>query len=263
MTSVCQPEQQQAARGAPGGSDTPYHAEFFLRQRVDSLRSARVVVPLVMNLIRPRSVVDFGCGVGAWLRVFAENGITDLLGFDGDYVNRSALLIDPTRFRATDLDGPVEVLGRTFDLAVCLEVAEHLSAQSAPRLVERLTSAAPFVLFSAALPGQGGTKHVNECWPDYWRRLFAARGYERLDAIRPRVWREQHVEWWFKQNVYLFARRDVIESDAVLREEAALAAACPFELIHEDVLGQLTTTSGLIRALPGAFRRTLWRWVSR
>lgn len=263
MILECPPERQETARGVRGRSGHPYDAAFFRRQQADSLRSARIVVPLLMDLVRPRSVADFGCGVGAWLHVFLENGITDLLGIDGDYVDRSALLFDSTRFRATDLEGPVETLGRGFDMAVCLEVAEHLSARAAPRLIERLTNAAPIVLFSAALPGQGGTQHVNECWPGYWRRLFAMHGYDRLDAIRPRIWRERDVEWWFKQNTYLFIRRGVIESDAILREEAACAAANPFELIHEDVLGHVTTTSGLLRSMPRAALRSLMRWTSR
>lgn len=263
MISTCQPDQQQCTARLKDRGGIPYDAGFFRRQQADSLRSAQVVVPLVMNLIRPQSVVDFGCGVGAWLRVFADNGITDLMGLDGDYVDRSALLFDFNRFRVADLEGQIQALGRKFDLAVCLEVAEHLSARSAPGLIKQLTGAAPVVLFSAALPGQGGTRHVNERWPSYWRGLFAVHGYDRLDAIRPRVWRERGVEWWFKQNSYLFVRREVIESDAILREEAACAAANPFELLHEDVLGQVSTRSGLLRSVPRALRRSLLRLMSR
>lgn len=258
----CQSDQQQVKGRVTRGSSA-YDAEFFRRQQAESLRSARVVVPLVMDLVRPQSVVDFGCGVGAWLHTFAENGANDLLGIDGDYVDRSTLLFDAARFRVMDLDGPGEALDRRFDLAVCLEVAEHLSARSAPMLIERLTSAAPVVLFSAALPGQGGTRHLNECWPIYWQRLFAMHGYQRLDAIRPRVWRERDVEWWFKQNSYLFVRRELIESDEILREEAACTAASPFELIHQDVLGHVTTTTGLLRAILPAMRRSLLRVMSR
>src|SRR4051794_27578159 len=80
-----------------------YDAAFFDAQREESLRSARVVVPLLLNVIQPRSVVDFGCGVGAWLRAFEENGVTEFMGYDGDYVDRDRLLIPRERFCVTDL----------------------------------------------------------------------------------------------------------------------------------------------------------------
>src|SRR5204862_3532668 len=144
-----------------------------------SLRSARAVVPLVMELVRPASVLDVGCGLGTWLAAFAEAGVADFLGMDGDYVDRAKLKIPAERFRAADLTNPPSP-GRTFDLAVCLEVAEHLPEKASPRLVELLATAAPVVLFSAALPGQGGTRHINEQWPAFWQRLFAARGFVRL-----------------------------------------------------------------------------------
>src|SRR5262249_5217435 len=152
-------------------TDTPYDAAFYEAQADGSLRSARVVVPLVTRLVEPRSVVDVGCGVGTWLRAFVENGVEDVLGVDGAYVDRNRLCIDPARFQAMDLARP-QPLGRTFDLAVCLEVGEHLPTRAAPGLVAMLT-AAPVVLFSAAIPGQGGTNHVNEQWPNFWQRLFS------------------------------------------------------------------------------------------
>jgi SAM-dependent methyltransferase len=238
---------------------THYDREFYELHRSGSLSSARTIVPMVIDLVRPRSVVDLGCGVGTWLKAFAEVGISDYWGFDGDYVSRDQLLIEPSRFRPADLKNP-PALGRTFDLAVCLEVGEHLPAKSAPKLVKTLTEAAPCVLFSAAFPGQGGTHHVNEQWPQFWRRLFAARGYDRLDPIRPRVWRERSVEWWYKQNVYLYCDRSYLATaNAALREEAELAATCPFELLYAGVFDPLTTVRGLAQHLVKAAPRAIGR----
>src|SRR5688500_17953479 len=95
-------------------SASPYDAEFFAHQADGSLRSARVVVPIAMELFRPKSVIDVGCGVGAWLRAFAENGVDDYLGVDGGYVDPARLLIDPSRFRPADLSNPRPV-GRAYD----------------------------------------------------------------------------------------------------------------------------------------------------
>src|SRR5215204_4952574 len=114
-------------------TSTPYGVRFYNDQRSGSLRSAQVIVPLVTALIRPRSVVDVGCGIGTWLKVFSEAGVEDYLGLDGDYVTRDQLLIEPMHFQAADLANPPK-LERTFDLAVCLEVGEHLPAKSVPKL---------------------------------------------------------------------------------------------------------------------------------
>jgi hypothetical protein len=223
-----------------------------------SLRSARIVVPVLLSLVQVRTVVDFGCGVGAWLKAFEENGVSDYLGLDGDYISPDQMLVNPSSFRPTDLRN-LPRLGRAFDMAVCLEVGEHLPARTASHLVARLVEAAPHVLFSAAPPGQGGTHHINEQWPHFWRRLFSAHNYERLDPIRPQIWRSPEVQWWYKQNIYLYSRSDVIAGDKGLALERELATHSPFELLHSDVFGQLTTVSGLARALPPAIRRSLRR----
>jgi 2-polyprenyl-3-methyl-5-hydroxy-6-metoxy-1,4-benzoquinol methylase len=152
----------------------PYSNEFFDESEKATLQSARVVIPIVLQLINAASVLDLGCGRGAWLRVFQELGISLIRGLDGDYVERSRLLVPEECFTCTELSKPFTVPGR-YDLAVCLEVAEHLPDIMAPVLIDRLVKAAPAVLFSAALPGQGGLNHINERMPAYWRSVLSAR----------------------------------------------------------------------------------------
>src|SRR5216683_3462390 len=129
----------------PPDGGTPYTNEFYTRHRDASLRSARAVVPLVMRLVRPRSVVDVGCGTGTWLSVFRAEGITDIWGIDGDWVDKATLAIPEDRFSAADMRRPF-ALDRRFDLAVSLEVAEHLPADCARAFVHSLTRLAPAVL---------------------------------------------------------------------------------------------------------------------
>lgn len=238
-----------------------YDAAFYDNHTDDSLRSARAVLPVVRDLVHPRSVVEVGCGAGAWLKAWEELGVADVFGIDGDYVDRSRLLIAADKFRPADLSSPAP-LGRTFDLASCLEVGEHLPAKASAGLVKMLTAAAPVVLFSAAVPNQKGTHHVNERWPHYWRQLFAAEGYVRLDPVRPRVWRNPDVVWWYKQNIYVYARESVLAERPELRAEYELSQACPFELVHESVLApavRATTLGGMLRALPGAAAQAVRR----
>lgn len=191
----------------------PYDASFFAGQSGGSYASARVVLGEVQRLLPFRSACDVGCGAGTWLRALAEMGVEDLMGLDGAYA-RSSLQVPAERFRATDLAAPFTV-ERGFDLALSLEVAEHLPPRRAESFVEDLVRLAPAVLFSAAVPGQGGTQHLNERWQDYWVELFARHGYAAHDVIRPRIWNEAVVEPWYRQNTLLFLREGHPQEEAV------------------------------------------------
>ncbi|SRR5579875_207993 len=180
-----------------------YSEAFYQDQQEGSVSSAQVIVPIVLSLFPSQSVVDFGCGVGGWLKEFEKNGVTDYLGADGDYVSRQMLKIPEDRFRPIDLRN-VGDLGRRFDLACSLEVAEHLPEDRARPFVAALVKAAPVILFSAAVPLQGGTDHLNEQWQSYWAKLFAEHGYVALDCIRPAVFGDSRVEWWYRQNILVF-----------------------------------------------------------
>ena len=192
-----------------------YDERFFAHIREDSYRSATVLVPLVMELLRPTSVIDVGCGHGFWLRAFAERGVALIRGIDGEYVERSKLLIEPHCFTAADLSQPFRREGH-YDLAVCLEVAEHLPTAQSRSLVGALTESAPAVLFSAAFPGQGGTGHVNEQWPSYWRDLFAEAGFRMFDCLRPHIQGDERVDWWYRHNIFIFANPSAISRHPLL-----------------------------------------------
>lgn len=177
-----------------------YDAAFYDMIRPGVQSSAAVVAPLVHRLISPASVVDVGCGEGWWAAAFADLGC-QVLGVDGAYVQQRAVV----PFRAHDLAFPLPDLGRC-DLAVCLEVAEHLPAARAGGLVKDLTALSDVVLFSAAVPGQGGAGHVNEQPPAYWVDLFGQQGYAPSGALRWLVWDDARVENWYRANLLVFAR---------------------------------------------------------
>jgi len=179
----------------------PYDEAFFAAIHDESHASARAVIPRLLGLTGARSVVDIGCGTGAWSRACRDLGVPEVVGVDGAYVpaeHRGHV----TEFIERDLAEPLN-LGRSFALALCLEVAEHLPPERAPGLVADLTALAPVVLFSAAVPGQGGTGHVNEQWSEYWVALFDAQGWSCRDAIRPWVRANADVAWWYRQNLFL------------------------------------------------------------
>jgi SAM-dependent methyltransferase len=189
-----------------------YGHTFFEEIADGSKQSAHTVVPLVLSLLKANSVVDVGCGEGSWLAEFRRHGIVDVRGLDGSYVPESMLKIPVNLFTKCDLKRNF-ALDRKFDLAISLETAEHLPESRAESFVANIVSLAPQVLFSAAIPFQRGTHHVNCQWPDYWQGLFEGRNYVALDVIRPAIWDDENVEFWYRQNTVLYVRRDRVEKE--------------------------------------------------
>jgi SAM-dependent methyltransferase len=208
-----------------------YSPAFFESITDGSLRSAEIIVPLLVSTIRPASVIDVGCGDGAWLHVFERHGVVDVCGVDGSYVPSSQLRISEHAFRAADLSHAFR-LERRFDLALSLEVGEHLPVASAPEFIDSLVRLASVVVFSAAIPGQGGTNHVNEQWQGYWAALFEERGYCPIDCIRPFVWNHPDVELWYAQNCLVYVRADTLDSYPELRATALQPARSPLDVVH-------------------------------
>lgn len=172
--------------------------------------SAREIIPLLLDLLQPilpKSVVDVGCGTGSWLAAFQKLGIADCLGIDGDYVDRTILQIPLNQFQSADLKQPLQ-LNRKFDLAISLEVAEHLPSTCAENFVNSLTQLAPIILFSAAIPFQGGVEHVNEQWPQYWAYYFQKNGFVVIDCLRKKIWNNDKVEPWYAQNILVFVKQE-------------------------------------------------------
>jgi SAM-dependent methyltransferase len=214
-------------------NNTPYTADFYKKDRDGSRRSASQIVPLLMELVQPESVIDVGCGVGGWLSAFRECGVKDLYGIDGDYVDRNLLEIPEQSFFVSDLTKPIQ-LNRQFDLVVSLEVAEHLPDSCADMFVDSLTKLGAVILFSAAIPHQGGTHHVNEQWPEYWAQYFQAKGYAVIDCIRKKIWTNKKVDYYYAQNILLFARMEYLEKNALLKTEYRSTNPTSLSIVHPN-----------------------------
>lgn len=205
-----------------------YDSLFYRYQREGSLRSARVVLPVIVHSCKAKSLLDIGCGAGAWLSVAASLGLNDIAGVDGDYVDRSMLLVDEKHFTPGDITKPFD-LGRTFDIVQCLEVAEHVPNINSATLVSNIVRHGHLILFSAAVPGQGGEDHINEQPYEYWRDLFAAEGYRLFDFVRSHIIDNEEVEPWYRYNLMLFAHDSIVESLPVeiIRTRVADTAKIP------------------------------------
>ncbi|MGZ3279293.1 MAG: class I SAM-dependent methyltransferase [Caulobacteraceae bacterium] len=226
------------------GSDV-YTNAFYDEQSSGSLRSARAILRGVFDLAPVATVLDVGCGVGAWPRAALDLGAATVVGVDGDYVDRQRLMIDRGSFRPRDLGETLALDAgdpTRFDLVMSLEVAEHLPADRARTFVSNLVAHGDLVLFSAAIPLQGGANHVNEQWPDYWVGIFDEAGYDCFDIIRAAVWDEDAIDWWYAQNTFVYARRESPSHASAASRGPATPS--PMALVHpkklEEAYGYLT-----------------------
>ena len=193
-----------------------YTEDFYNDMSRHAREAAAVTVPLLLDWVRPASVADVGCGEGAWLKAFLAHGVDEIAGFDLPTVAAPKLVIPADAFHPTDFSDGFNA-GRRYDLVLCLEVAEHLPVDRARPLVQALVVLGDVVVFSAAIPGQGGTLHLNEQWPQYWAELFNSLGYEPLDLLRSRLWNKPEVAFWYAQNMFVAINRTVLSRYESLR----------------------------------------------
>lgn len=166
-----------------------------------SVKGARAALPILFGDARVGSVLDLGCGRGTWLKAVLEMGATNILGVDGVPVGEDDLLFPKKDFLLHDLREPLR-LSHRFDMALCLEVAEHLELEHATVIVKSLTDHADEIFFSAACPNQPGQGHVNCQWPAFWQNLFNQEGFACSDWPRWAVWGMEEVEPWYRQNLF-------------------------------------------------------------
>lgn len=229
-----------------------YKDEFFRDRHARTVYAAETVLGIVAPVLPAlRSAVDIGCGVGTWLSVLGRQGVA-VRGVDGHWVDVANLAIPATSFTHHDLQGDLD-LGHRFDLAISLEVAEHLPAARAPGFTTWLAALSDVILFSAATPRQGGRNHFNEQWQDYWANLFATRDYVAVDLVRPRIWNDPKIATWYRQNTLLYVRRSRL---AELKLPEPVPA--PLAVVHPEVFTAKLDRAGTLGGYLKALRRR-WR----
>lgn len=189
--------------------------EIYTSRRTDA-SSENIILSLILEKFDIKSMVDFGCAVGTWCREGKNLGIAEVLGIDGEYVNQEALVIDQDEFIGTDLGDCIE-LPKRYDLAVSLEVAEHLPKDKSDIFIENLVRASDMILFSAAIPGQGGDFHVNEQFMSYWENKFKKFGYYLYDYLRPIIWNNENVSAVYRQNCVIFMKK--LKDNSIVQDE--------------------------------------------
>lgn len=199
-----------------------------------NLKSPNIILPVIYDVLKPRSVADIGCGTGTFLHAFKKLGVEKVVGVDGPWADKDLLYsnIDKSEFVEADLEKPID-LKQKFDLVVCLEVAEHLAGNSADIVAKNLVSHSDTILFSAAVPGQGGQNHINEQWTAYWREKFAKHDYVFHDVLRSIFWNNKDVFWWYKQNIFLVTHKSQSHKADLFK---AYGKSDVFDYVHPELL---------------------------
>jgi len=194
--------------------------------------SAQKIFNLLFDIYIPNSILDVGCGLGTWLSVARELGVTDIYGIEGPWLNPKQLRIDSQYVAIQDLEQSFN-LHRSFDLIISLEVAEHLSPMTASTFIASLVSHGDIILFSAAIPYQGGHNHINEQFLSYWADLFDKFDFVPIDIIRGQIWDDKDIHWWLRQNILLFIRRSAINDKAFFLKY--INSYKPLSIVHPEV----------------------------
>ena len=147
------------------------------------VRSAEQITGVLHGLLRPARLVDLGAGCGVYSHFFAQKGV-DVVAIDG--TTPPAEHSYPVVIHTRDLTEPFENVWGRFDLALCLEVAEHIPEEHAGAFLDNITRFSDRLVLSAAQPNQGGHHHVNERPKRYWVAKLAEKGfaYNRAETGR-------------------------------------------------------------------------------
>ncbi|MFG1519476.1 MAG: hypothetical protein AAE977_03225 [Thermoplasmataceae archaeon] len=193
--------------------------------------SAERIISFVLSLYHPSSVIDVGASGGIFLLELMKRDVKDVMGIDGPWIPDKDIVIPKRNYLRIDLTKPFTI-ERKFDLCICLEVLEHLNWETGELLLRELTSLSDVILFSAAVPGQGGTHHVNEQWPSFWAKEFRKYGFKYID-IRPYIWNDKEILPWYKQNMMIYLKDQ--NYDNFINKLKAFKRKEPLSVIHPDM----------------------------
>lgn len=237
-----------------------YDTKFMQYTAGSSQHAAQRVTALVQEHLSVSSVLDVGCAHGTWLKSWVDQGVGDVQGVDGDYVDVTHLEIPAEHFSPRDLNKPFD-LDRKFDLVQSLEVGEHINPASADDFAQSIAAHAQrFILFSAAPPGQGGEFHINEESYEAWRHRFAAHGFEAFDWVRAQIQTDTGISYWYRYNIFLFVHRDQISYLPENIKRCLVAQDTPLPDISPPLF---RLRKAVVRKLPGKIQHEVARMKAR
>lgn len=190
-----------------------YSDEFYINQVGKAYHSARAYFELINLIFLPRSIVDVGCGRGAWLQAFSDwypdgdRSCIPMYGVDGPWNSKDKLLLKSAEYITADLNKLGSLgLKLKVDILISVETAEHIYAKSTESFIETLCQMSDIIIFSGAFKDQGGLYHFNERLHSDWANHFLSNNFSVYDFFRPSLWGRDDVSYWYQQNVFLYVR---------------------------------------------------------
>ena len=236
-----------------------YDADFYATRSARTSHAAECILACLFEAYHPSSAVDIGCGTGTWLSAARRAGATEVHGIEGTWLPETGLDIESERIERRNLEE--RITGRAgADLAISLEVAEHRSPDRGPSFVADLCALAPVVLFSAAIPGQGGLHHIHERWQSYWISLFAEHGYDAFDMIRPVIWHDDGIDVFYRQNTFVFVARS---HDLAQSLDGKVSEASITDIVHPVLFTAKHNQRVAVRRNWHLFCRAVWQKAAR
>jgi len=175
----------------------------------DILSEQEYIAEVLYSKFKPKSVVDFGCGVGSYLHYFQKLGVEKVQGFEGSSSAFPHLMIDSSLVEKRDLRDFIEV-PTLFDLCLCFEVLEHIHAKFEEKILSSLCNSSDLLCLSAAQPHQGGTHHINERPQEYWMQRLREKGFilnrKVTNELRITLRTKIHQIPWMIPNIMIFER---------------------------------------------------------
>lgn len=189
-----------------------YNDDFYTYQKNEGITHGMIILGFFNKYFNFNSIVDFGCGTGNFLGAALEMGIKDIVGIDGDYVDKKYLVFPEENFKNFNLAEDKIDLKKKYDVAICLEVLEHIDAKFEDNAVDNIVRHADTLLISAGHPGQGGTNHINEKPASHWVKKFTDRGYDFIE-VRGHFWDNEKIPTWYRANLLFFYKKDKVQID--------------------------------------------------
>ncbi|WIH87730.1 methyltransferase domain-containing protein [Brachyspira pilosicoli] len=186
-----------------------YDQKFYTAGSNYNYRSAKLILPILFKYYKPESVIDIGCGIGSWLRAMLEFYISNIHGVDCNKVDEEYLLVPRKYIEIDNLESHINYSNKKYDLAISVEVAEHLDNSSSENFIKMLTSYSNVILFSAGIPYQSGVNHINCQSPDFWYKIFNSLGYVCFDFRHELMNMWENVTPPYAQNLLLYVHKDM------------------------------------------------------